>query len=87
MVSRWHHWYADWEPSKFARQDSDLSGMTTVRRSWLQGYAESSGLSVALLARVRVGTREHTHQDHTVSGDKFWTTWKEDGILAALGLP
>ena len=86
-VSRWCHWYAGWEPSSFARQDSDVSGMTTVRRSWLRGYANSYGLSVTLLARVRVGTREHTHQEHTVNVDEFWTDPKESGILAVPGLP
>lgn len=87
VVSRWHHWYANWEPSKFAWQDSDVSGMTTVRRSWVRGYSESSGLSVALLGRVRVGTREHTYQDHTVRVDEFWTDREEPEILAAPALP
>ena len=32
--------------------------MTTVRRSWLRGYADSYGLSVTLLARVRVAMLE-----------------------------
>ena len=86
VVSRWQHWYAEWEPSKLARLDSDVSGMTTVRRSWLREYAHPSELSVALLARVRVGTREHTHQDHTVDIDEFWTNLEESEILPMPGL-
>ena len=73
VVSRWHHWYAEWEPSKFSQRYSDVSSMTTVGGSWLRAYAEPSGLSEALLVRVRIGTREHTHQNHVVEVDEFWS--------------
>ena len=73
VVSRWHHWYAEWEPSRFSQQYSDVSGMTTVGESWLRAYTEQSGLSEALLVRVRIGTREHTHQNHVVEVDDFWS--------------
>ena len=72
VVSRWYHWYSEWEPSKFTQLDTTVSQMTTIRRTWLLEYAKSSGLSVALLARVRVGAREHTHEDHGVDVHKFW---------------
>ena len=82
VVSRWQHWYSDWEPSKFTQLDSEISGMTTVRRSWLREYAESTGLSLATLAKVRIGTREHTHQNHSVEVDQFWIRPEESNILA-----
>ena len=87
VVSRWHHWYANWEPSRFTQQDSNVSGMTTVRRSWLRAYVQSSAVSVALLVRVQVGTREHTHQDHTVDVDKFWISPQASGTVAIPDFP
>lgn len=82
VVSRWHHWYSDWKPSIFTQLESDISGMTTVRRSWLQEYAKLSGLSLAILAKVRTGAREHTHQDHSVEVDQFWIRPPESEIFA-----
>lgn len=87
VVSRWRHWYAEWEPSKFARMDSDISCMTTVRRSWLRACADQSARSVALLGRVRVGTREHTHEDHNVDVDEFWSSPEEGEILLPSDIP
>lgn len=85
-VSRWCHWYSDWEPSKFAQIDSNVSDMTTVRRSWLQAFVESSGCSLALLARVCVGTREHTHKIHNVEVDEFWISLQEGDTFTMLSL-
>ena len=71
-VSRWQHWYTDWEPSKFVQRCSDISSITTVNRAWLKEYIALSALSVALLVRVRVGARSHTYANLDVSVQEFW---------------
>ena len=72
VVSRWHHWYAEWGPSRFTQLDTIVSSITTIQRTWLLAYAASLDLSVTLVARVRVGTRENRHQDHSVDVHEFW---------------
>ena len=82
VVSRWHHWYTQWEPSKLTQFDTIVSKMTTIQRTWLLQYAKSSDLSVALLARVHFGTREHEYQDHSVDIHEFWIDPEESEVLA-----
>ena len=77
VVSRWHHWYAEWRPSRFTQLDTIVSSITTIQRTWLLEYAKSSDLSVALVAWVHVGTREHRHQDHSVDVHEFWINPQE----------
>ena len=77
VVSRWSHWYADWEPSMFSDLDTNVSGMATVQRTWLKKYVEQWGVSVALLGRVRCGTREQNYKDHDVDVSEFWITFQD----------
>ena len=72
VISRWHHWYAEWGPARSTHLDTIVSSMTTIHRDWLLEYTKSIGLSVAQVARIRVGTREHRHQDHSVDAQEFW---------------
>ena len=87
VVSRWYHWYAEWGPSRFTQLDTVVSSMTTIRRTCLLEYAKSSDLSVALVARVHVGTREHRHQDHSVDVHEFWINPQESEVLAMPDFP
>ena len=87
VVSRWHHWYAEWGPSRFTQLDTIASSITTIQRTWLLAYAESLDLSVTLVARVRVGTREHRHQDHSVDVHEFWINPQEHQALAMPDFP
>lgn len=86
VVSRWHHWYAEWRPSTFAQLDTTVSSLTTIRRTWLREYTKSSDLSTALVAQVSVGTREHRHQEHTVAVHEFWINPRDprDGEVTAM---
>ena len=72
VQSRWIHWYANWEPTKHWDMDSNVCSKTTVSESVVHEWSNSTGAAVALLARVRLGTREHTYVDHTVEEQKFW---------------
>ena len=87
VVSRWHHWYAEWGPSRFTQLDTVVSSITTIQRTWLLEYAKSSDLSVAIVAWVHVGTREHRHQDHCVDVHEFWINPQESEILAMPDFP
>ena len=87
VVSRWHHWYTEWEPSTFTQLDTIVSRMTTIQRTWFVEYAKSSDLSVALVARVRLGTREHTHEDHSIDVHEFWINPQESEVLAMPDFP
>ena len=87
VVSRWHHWYAEWGPSRSTHLHTIVSSITTVQRTWLLAYAESLGLSVALLVRVRVGTREHRHQDHSVDVHEFWINPQENQVRGMPDFP
>jgi len=81
VISRWQHWYSEWKPTKFVKQESDVSSMTTVRRSRLRAYMEASGLSLALVAQVRVGTRERIHQEPDTDLDTFWISLGDNGVV------
>lgn len=87
VVSRWHHWYAEWRPATFAQLDTTVSSVTTIRRTWLREYTKSSDLSATLLARIRVGTREHSHQEHSVDVQEFWIHPQESEVLAMPDFP
>jgi len=81
VISRWQHWYSEWKPTKFVKQESNVSSMKTVRRSRLWAYMEASGLSLALVAQVRVGTREHIHQEPDTDLDTFWISLGDNGVV------
>ena len=87
VVSRWQHWYTEWEPSKVTQLDTIVSKMTTIQRTWLLQHVKSSDLSVALLARIHVGTREHGYQDHSVDVHEFWINPEESEVLATPDFP
>ena len=82
VVSRWHHWYSDWQPSNFNQLESEISSMTTVRRPWLQEHVNSSGLSLAILAKIQVGIREQTYDNLSIDVDQFLIRPQESETLA-----
>ena len=77
VISRWNHWYGDWEPSMLSALDTNVSGMASVKRMWLKKYIERRGTSVAILARVRNGTREQIYKDHEVDESEFWIAFQD----------
>lgn len=84
-VSRWQHWYTNWEPSNFKQRFSDVSSICTVNRSWLQKYTELSTLSLALLVRVRYGTRSDTFLDLNVAVEEFWVNLDDSELFSISG--
>ena len=72
VLSRWIHWYADWEPTIFTELGSTVGSMTTVLKSRLDEVCASSDVEIARLVRVRQGVRPEVYLEHEVETDTFW---------------
>ena len=72
VLSRWVHWYADWEPTIFTELRSAVGSMTMVLESSLGKICASPGVEVARLVRVRRGVRPEVYLKHEVETDTFW---------------
>ena len=72
VLSRWVHWYADWEPTIFTELRSAVGSMTMVLKSSLDKVCASPGVEVARLMRVRRGVRPEFYLKHEVETDTFW---------------
>ena len=72
VLSRWIHWYADWEPTIFTELRSAVGSMTTVLKSSLDKVCASHDVEIARLVRVRRGVRPEVYLKHEVDTDTFW---------------
>lgn len=72
IVSRWYFWYTGWEPSMSQKQSTELSSITTIQWSRLRRAIEMSNVSFGLRARIRIGERNHIHEDYRVDDAYFW---------------
>ena len=72
VVSRWVHWYADWEPTVFRELHSTVGSMTTVLKSSLEKLRASRGMEIARLVRVHRGTRREIYEKHKVETEAYW---------------
>ena len=72
VLSRWVHWYGDWEPTIFQDLGSAVCSMTTVLKSSLDRLRVSQGVEVARLVRVRRAARREIYLEHEVRTEAFW---------------
>ena len=72
VLSRWIHWYADWEPAIFPELGSAVGSMTTVLNSSLDKLRASRGVEIARLVRVRRTARRETYRELEVESETFW---------------
>ena len=72
VLSRWIHWYADWEPVAFSDLRSSVGFITTVSKSRLDLVSASPNVEIARLANVRQGTRKNRHYPQEIQAEKFW---------------
>ena len=72
VLSRWFHWYADWEPTISTELGSTVGSMTTVLKSSLDKVYASRGVEFARLVQVRRGVRPEVYLKHEVETDTFW---------------
>lgn len=72
MLSRWIHWYADWEPAIFRDLRTDVCSMTTVLESSLDRLRASYGMETARLVRVRRAEGQEIHREDEVKTEAYW---------------
>ena len=72
VLSRWIHWYTDWEPTMFPELESAVGSMTTVLKSRLDQLRACHGVEIARLVRVRRGTKEEIYEEHKVETESYW---------------
>ncbi len=72
VLSRWVHWYTDWEPTTFPELESAVGSMTTVLKSRLDQLRAFHGVEIARLVRVRRGTRREIYEEHKVETESYW---------------
>ena len=72
VLSRWVHWYADWEPTISRELDSVVGSMTAVSKSRLDNLRTCSDLAVALLVRVRQASRSEFYTKHEAKSESYW---------------
>ena len=72
VLSRWIHWYADWEPAIFPEIGSAVSSMTTVLNSSLDKLRASRSVEIAKLVQVRRTARRETYRELEVESETFW---------------
>ena len=72
VLSRWVHWYADWEPTIFPELKSGVGSMTTVSKSSLDKLRAARGVEIAQLARIRWSSRLEAYMDYTVEEQAYW---------------
>ena len=72
VLSRWVHWYADWEPTIFSELKSGVGSMTTVLKSSLDKLRASHSVDIARLVRFRRAAREETYLEHEVETEAYW---------------
>ena len=72
VLSRWVHWYADWDPAILPELKSDVSSMTTILRSSLDQLRARQGLDVARLVRIRRVARRGIYRELEVEEEAYW---------------
>ncbi len=72
VLSRWVHWYADWEPTIFTELESAVGSMTTVLKSSLDKVCASHDVEIARLMRVRRGVKPKVYMKPEVEVNTYW---------------
>ena len=72
VISRWVHWYADWEPTRFTEIGSAIGSMTTVLKSCLDKVRASHDVEIARLVRVRRGVKPKVYMKPEVEVNTYW---------------
>lgn len=72
VLSRWIHWYSDWEPAGLVQVPSGVGSIATIRQSRLDQLKLNSALKTARLVSVRRGRRRDTHREFAVESGGYW---------------
>ena len=71
-LSRWFHWYTDWEPTAFRELGSAVGSISTVSKSIMDKLRALHGLEIARLVQVRRGVRSEIYQELKVETESYW---------------
>ena len=72
VLSRWVHWYTNWEPVSFPELGSTVSSMTTVLQSNLDKLRTSCDLDIKRLVRVRRASKPDAFSTYRVKAEAWW---------------
>ena len=72
VLSRWVHWYSDWEPMTHRDLISIVNSITTVSKSGLARLSASDSLEIARLVRVRRASKHEIDLDLEAETESFW---------------
>ena len=72
VLSRWVHWYTNWEPVSFPELGSTVSSMTTVLQSNLDKLRTSHNLDIKRLVRVRRASKRDAFSTYSVKAEAWW---------------
>ena len=72
MLSRWIHWYADWQPAIFPELETVVGSVTTVSRESVERLCARPNVEIARLVRVRHAVRPQTYSQPEVEAQAFW---------------
>lgn len=72
-MSRWIHWYADWEPVTFPELEPSVCSLVTVSKSNIEHIQQLVGIKLNRWTRVRRSARSSSHGKYEVSSEIFCT--------------
>ena len=72
VLSRWIHWYSNWEPAYFTGLDSSIGYLTTMSEFSFEKLCDTPGLEVATIARIRWLEIPTTYVKSELQVQTFW---------------
>ena len=72
VLSRWVHWYTDWEPASFDDLDSYIGSLCTVAETKVDELLRRTDLETAWLAQVRTAKRPKSYLKPETHTETFW---------------
>ena len=70
-ISRWVHWYSDWEPVIFPELDPSVCSLVTVSKSTVEHIQQFVGTQLIRRTTVRRGVRSSSYGKYEVSSEVF----------------
>ena len=70
-MSRWIHWYADWEPVTFPELEPSVCSLVTVSKSNIEGIQQLLGTQLNRWTRVQRTVRSSSYGKYQVTSEVF----------------
>ena len=72
VLSRWVHWYTDWEPASFEDLNSYIGSLCTVAKTKVDELLRRPDLETVWLAQVRTAKRPKAYLKPKTHTETFW---------------